>query len=140
MDAHSFDRWTRSLLSRRRAGLRVAALGASLLLPRPTAAVGRRDRPRAENQGDGRFGCTQDRDACVLPDTDPCPDAPAGVRTICVKANNGQSFCAGGGECASCRRHRDCAAQFGPTARCIKTCSVCKGLGLRTACLVPFTG
>jgi hypothetical protein len=48
-------------------------------------------------------------------------------------------LCASGGECRACAKDADCTQEFGPTARCVKGCNVCRSQAgsFNSACVVP---
>jgi hypothetical protein len=134
MDPKRFDRWTRSLHSRRAVVPALVGLGAGLGLAHPSAAA-----PiPAKKHKRPSFGCTKQANVCTATMGFPCPEEPAGTDGSCAVDTKGKPFCAIGGACAPCTKNRDCAAAF-PGAICVK-CPVCEqSAGVKSACLVPLT-
>jgi hypothetical protein len=126
MDPQRFDRWTRSLHSRRAVVPALVGLGFGLGITRQTIAA-----PTPTKKGKGRFGCTKQASTCRTGMDAPCPLAPGGTCAVNAK---GKPVCISDGECFACKRNADCP---GAGTQCVK-CAFCQGMGTSTACVVPF--
>jgi hypothetical protein len=82
------------------------------------------------------FGCTKKLDFCRGVLDTPCPHNPAGESCVVGK---GKPICSTGAFCRKCAKDADCTTEFGPTARCVTGCAVCKQLpgAFTSVCAVP---
>lgn len=139
MDANHFDALTRSLHARRAIAPALAAVGLGL-----TAAALPASARKRKHKTKNTFGCTRQLSSCNVASGGnvPCPNPPAGVVGVCASTNKGKPICVTqDSQCAPCQTNADCAAVFGPAAKCIKKCPICAvGGNPPTACIVPLTG